>query len=390
MVEATTNGTQHKTVLLTSPDEVKPYVHQVMPNQTPEEFGALKEDIREVGIEDPIWLDKDWAIVDGHHRIRAWIELKAEGVDISPVAANVYEYDDPEQIYERAIKRNLNRRQLNNEQKAELVRNQLKHLAEVVYRDTLHKGEPVSWTTERIARFLGLGSDLVRRVRRAMEQTGDIAAPAYVEDEAGRRYSRNDLQDAAGKSNEQQASHADPADVGTVSFTTPDGEIIEADSTEELQAKIREHLEWLEADRETREAQLREAYEAREADIRQRAADEQDNLQASFQEELTDWLETLPNPGGAERMENIPVEVWEKAIAQSKKNRTEKVEQLALRAAMNVSALKQFDAKEVVEYVMQSDMRETQIAQYEYAAEWYGSAVRELHARLKHPVRAVK
>ncbi len=367
-----TKGQQHRTVLLNSPEEVKPYVHQVMPNQTPEEFEALKGDIREVGIEDPIWLDKDWAIVDGHHRVRAWIELLSEGVHVSPVAANVYEYDEPEKIYERAMKRNLNRRQLNNEQKAELVRNHLKHLAEVVYRDVLHRGEPVSWTTERIAKFLGLSVDLVRRVRREMEEAGEISPAVYVALEDGRRYPRKDLQERG-----KQAAEAgnDRRDVATISVTTLDGEILEAATSEELQKKLNKHLASIEAEREAE---------------REAASQRQRVLEDKYTKDLADWLETWRRPEDASRLDNIPVEVWEEAIKRAKKNRTEKVEQLALKAAMNASALKEYDPEEVIEYVMQSDMRDMEAAQYEFAAEWYGRAVDALRDRMQRPVRAIR
>lgn len=372
-------GLQHRTVLLDSPNEVKPYVHQVMPNQSPEEFAALKADIREVGIEDPIWLDKERAIVDGHHRVRAWIELLAEGVDVSPVAANIYEVDDPERIYERAMKRNLNRRQLTNEQKAELVRNHLKHLAGVVYRDVLHEGEVVSWTTGRIAEFLGLTRGFVRRIRSEMEESGEIPMAHFIEDSSGRRYPRPDLQDGAQLSNDVQAKTLDGGGASAVSLSLPDGEILEANTHKELQQKLKEKLEGEEADRKAQETKLKAEYRHRI-----------ENLEESYSKELADWLETWRNPDEAPTIPNIPVEVWEKAIKRAKKNRTEKVEQVALSAAMNASELKEYEPDEVIEFVLQSDMRDMEVEQYKFAADWYGRAVEAIQSRLKRPVRAIR
>lgn len=380
-------GLQHRTVLLDSPKDVEPYVHQVMPNQSPEEFAALKADIREVGIEDPIWLDKNWAIVDGHHRTRAWIELLAEGVDVSPVAANVYESDDPEMIYERAMKRNLNRRQLNNEQKAELVRNHLKHIAEVVYRDVLHNGEAVSWPTNRIASFLGFSRELVRRIRFEAEASGDIPRASYLEGEDGRVFSRDTL-----LTNLSSLSSGDVA--RSFSIVTPDGEVLEGASFEELQAKVQVHMEGLEEERQKREKEIKAKAEKEYKDELEQLqfahGREREHLYRRLEKDVSDWLETWRNPDEAPTIPNIPVEVWEEAIKRAKSNRTEKVEQVALSAGMNASELKEYEPEEVIEFVLQSDWRDLEIDQYKFAADWYRHAVEAIERRLERPVWAMK
>lgn len=60
--------------------------YQVCEPLTPEEYADLKASIAANGIRVPVELDEDGNVLDGHHRIRAWQELRAEGV-------NVPEYD---------------------------------------------------------------------------------------------------------------------------------------------------------------------------------------------------------------------------------------------------------------------------------------------------------
>jgi N6-adenosine-specific RNA methylase IME4/ParB-like chromosome segregation protein Spo0J len=56
--------------------------YQLFDELTAEEYQALKEDIRQRGVLVPIELDENGAVLDGHHRKRAWEELRAEGVQL--------------------------------------------------------------------------------------------------------------------------------------------------------------------------------------------------------------------------------------------------------------------------------------------------------------------
>jgi len=56
--------------------------YQIFPSLTDEEYQALKSDIAEHGILVPIELDEAGNILDGHHRIKAWGELRATGIKI--------------------------------------------------------------------------------------------------------------------------------------------------------------------------------------------------------------------------------------------------------------------------------------------------------------------
>ena len=52
--------------------------YQIMPDLTEQEYQSLKDDIKIRGIIIPIELDENGNVLDGHHRLRAWDELKRE------------------------------------------------------------------------------------------------------------------------------------------------------------------------------------------------------------------------------------------------------------------------------------------------------------------------
>lgn len=56
--------------------------YQLLPPLSDEEYTALKDDIKEHGILIPIELDEHGYILDGHHRLRAWHELRNEGIKV--------------------------------------------------------------------------------------------------------------------------------------------------------------------------------------------------------------------------------------------------------------------------------------------------------------------
>jgi len=58
--------------------------YQFMPDLSAEDYAALKQDIAERGIIVPIEMDEAGHILDGHHRLRAWKELQAEGLELPP------------------------------------------------------------------------------------------------------------------------------------------------------------------------------------------------------------------------------------------------------------------------------------------------------------------
>jgi len=97
-------------------------IYQVMPDLTPIEYEGLKASISEVGVLVPVELDEDGNILDGHHRVRAWTELRAEGVDIAKYATLVRRGMTEEQKRNHARVLNVNRRHLNKEQRDSVMR----------------------------------------------------------------------------------------------------------------------------------------------------------------------------------------------------------------------------------------------------------------------------
>lgn len=56
--------------------------YQLLPPLTDEEYQALKADIAEHGILVPVDVDEAGHMLDGHHRVKAWCELRAEGIKV--------------------------------------------------------------------------------------------------------------------------------------------------------------------------------------------------------------------------------------------------------------------------------------------------------------------
>ena len=95
--------------------------YQVCEPLTPEEYDALKASIAAAGVEVPIVVDEAGDILDGHHRMRAYYELKAAGVDVPPPAKDIRR--GLSESEKRNLARTLNavRRQMTKEQRNKLI-----------------------------------------------------------------------------------------------------------------------------------------------------------------------------------------------------------------------------------------------------------------------------
>jgi N6-adenosine-specific RNA methylase IME4 len=91
--------------------------YQVMPDLTPIEYEALKADIAERGVLVPVEVDENGDLLDGHHRVRAWQELRADGVDLPDYPRMVRSGLTDEQKRNHARSLNVLRRQLSKEQR---------------------------------------------------------------------------------------------------------------------------------------------------------------------------------------------------------------------------------------------------------------------------------
>lgn len=137
--------------------------YQVMPLLTDEEYGALKADIAERGVQVPVEYDEEGNILDGYHRVRACLEL---GITDWPkvVRRGLTE----EQKVEHALVLNLHRRHLTREQRRELV---------VRLRQQ-------GWSLRRIAERLGVSKSQAERDASGVP----FGTPATVTGADGKQY----------------------------------------------------------------------------------------------------------------------------------------------------------------------------------------------------------
>lgn len=96
--------------------------YQVCRPLTPIEFEALKADIAENGVLVPVEVDENGDILDGHHRVQAWNELRAEGVNVPQWAKLIRQGLTEEQKRNHARKLNVLRRQMTDEEQREIRR----------------------------------------------------------------------------------------------------------------------------------------------------------------------------------------------------------------------------------------------------------------------------
>ncbi len=95
--------------------------YQLMPDMTDEEYQSLKQDMRDVGMLQALVFDQDGNLIDGHHRQRAYWELISEGVDLPMFNKEVMTFDTELEKLRHVLSYNLKRRQLNAQQRQELV-----------------------------------------------------------------------------------------------------------------------------------------------------------------------------------------------------------------------------------------------------------------------------
>jgi 16S rRNA G966 N2-methylase RsmD len=93
---------------------------QLLPALTDAEYRALKDDIREHGVLVPIEVDDRGNILDGHHRVKAWHELRTEGVKLDDYQRMVRIGMSDAEKRAHAIRLNINRRHLSKDQRREL------------------------------------------------------------------------------------------------------------------------------------------------------------------------------------------------------------------------------------------------------------------------------
>ena len=143
---------------------------QLLPDLSTDEFEALKADIAARGVIVPVVLDASTgAVIDGHHRLRAYEELRTAGVKVAPYPREVRTFVDDEDRMAVALSVNLARRHLTRKQRAELV--------------TQLRGQ--GWSLRRIGEAVGTSEATIRREI----ASGDaIELPDRIERKGGGTY----------------------------------------------------------------------------------------------------------------------------------------------------------------------------------------------------------
>lgn len=137
--------------------------YQLMPELASDEYAALKDDIARRCVQVPVEYDEQGNILDGHHRVRACMEL---GIKDWPRVVRVGMTQ--EQKIEHVLSLNLNRRHLTREQRQEIV---VRLRAE-------------GWSTRRIADKLKVDPMTVHHDL----QRVDISTPVAITGMDGKQY----------------------------------------------------------------------------------------------------------------------------------------------------------------------------------------------------------
>lgn len=145
--------------------------YQVMPDLCEDEYRELKEDIARRGVMVPIEFDEHGDVLDGHHRLKACEEL---GIKDYPKVIRAGMTEEEKRTHARKL--NMARRQLSQEQRRELIRQQL--------RETPEKSD------RQIAAGLGVSDKTVGNQRREMERCAEIPHASTTVDTLGREQPR--------------------------------------------------------------------------------------------------------------------------------------------------------------------------------------------------------
>ena len=130
-------------------------MYQVMPELSADEYSELKADIKERGVMVPIEFDEFGNTLDGHHRLKICEEL---GITDYPKVIRAGMTEEEKRTHARKL--NMARRQLSQEQRRDLIREQLKETPEKSDR--------------QIAKELGVSHVTVAARRSELESGGKI------------------------------------------------------------------------------------------------------------------------------------------------------------------------------------------------------------------------
>jgi len=121
--------------------------YQIFPPHTKAEFEKLKRSIAKDGVLVPVVIDHQDHIIDGHHRVKAWNELRAEGVKVPNYIRSMRHLSSDDKGYELAVVLNERRRHLDPKMRRAVAR-QLRKLG---------------WSVRHIAEELDAGPSTIQR-----------------------------------------------------------------------------------------------------------------------------------------------------------------------------------------------------------------------------------
>ena len=129
--------------------------YQLLPEMTEEQYTALKADIADRGVMIPLEYDEAGNLLDGHHRLKACMEL---GITDFPRITRHFKTEEEKCYHIQAI--NAVRRHLTQEQMRQVISKQLQYAP--------HKSD------RQIATDLGVSNSTVSLLRKEMEKNNEL------------------------------------------------------------------------------------------------------------------------------------------------------------------------------------------------------------------------
>jgi hypothetical protein len=146
---------------------------QVLPPLSDDEFASLKADIAAQGVLVPVVFDAETReVIEGHHRLRAWTELRAEGAKVPDYPKQTLRFKSDDDRLAFVVAANLFRRHLTREQRADVVA----------------RLRAEGWSLRRIGEVVGVDDKTVRNDLTEIAEKSAIDLPERVERKGGGTY----------------------------------------------------------------------------------------------------------------------------------------------------------------------------------------------------------
>lgn len=222
-----------------------------------EKYAALKEDIRQNGVLVPVEVDQHGQTLDGHHRIKAWEELRDEGHRVADYPRVIRVFDNDDDREEHAAKINSQRRDISTDDRKRLA---------LRWRER-------GWSYRRIGSALGVDESTVRYWLPKEDTGAGIPAPDQPERVVGmdgKSYAATKPRPAvmASTARDQERTLLALDDIEEFASTST-GEVL---SASEVERRAREHRREAERQQaESIEADLESVISHRDRDGLQRA-----------------------------------------------------------------------------------------------------------------------